>query len=385
MTGKTNDSPLQVLMVIDTFDDARNGAVISTQRFTRLLREHGHQVTVLTTGQEAEGKVVLKEFYPPLPFIKRIMQRMKFIFAWPDKQKIAELLRHTDVLHNHMPFYLSVVAIRMARAAGIPVVSTFHVQGEQIVFNAGVKSPFLVGLVYKVFLRYIYNRSDLVICPSQFAADEIKRYGCKAPTVVISNGVTPDYRVLSLPKPDPGIFTILTVGRNAPEKRQELIIEAVSRSKYKDHIRLQIIGDGPLRAHLVQKSQALLNGQVEFDYLPPGEVINYYNTADLYVHAAEVEVECMTAIEAMACGLPLLIAESDLSATKQFALGPNNLFRTVDELTRKIDHWYEHRDELSASREAYLEYVRQYRIEESYRKLVDAYRQAIKSYRSGSH
>jgi glycosyltransferase involved in cell wall biosynthesis len=140
---------------------------------------------------------------------------------------------------------------------------------------------------------------------------------------------------------------------------------------------LQIVGDGPLRPHLVQKSQELLNGKVEFQYLPPNEVINYYNTADLYVHAAAVEVECMTALEAMACGLPLLIADSELSATKQFAINENNLFATVDELTRKIEFWIEHRDELARSRMDYLEFVKNYRIEESYKKLILAYHKAI--------
>ena len=32
------------------------------------------------------------------------------------------------------------------------------------------------------------------------------------------------------------------------------------------------------------------------------KIIEYYNSTDLYIHAAAVEVECMTAIEAMACG-----------------------------------------------------------------------------------
>jgi 1,2-diacylglycerol 3-alpha-glucosyltransferase len=377
MSAETNDKSLKVAMVIDTYDDARNGAVISTQRFTNLLRKHGHGVTVITTGQPEPGKLVMKEFYPPVPLIKSVMQRMKFIFAWPNSKKIIPLLKDIDVLHNHMPFYLSFKSIKLATQAGVPVVSTFHVQAEQIVNNIGLKSRFLVWLVYKFFIWLIYNRSNLVICPSQFASDEIKRYGCKTPTAVISNGVTEDYRVLNLPKTHPDKFVILTVGRNAAEKRQEMIIKAISASKYKDQILLQIVGDGPLRPYLVQKSRELLDGQVEFQYLPPNEVINYYNTADLYVHAAAVEVECMTALEAMACGLPLLIADTELSATKQFAIHENNLFTSVDELTRKIEYWIEHRDELARSRTDYLEFVRKYRIEESYKNLEAAYRNAI--------
>ena len=377
MSGNSNNSSYKVGMVIDTFDDARNGAVISTQRFTRILRKNGHQVIIFTTGEPEPDKLILKEFYPPIPLVKGVMQRMKFTFAWPERQKIADTLKKIDVLHNQMPFFLSYRSINMARKAGIPVISTFHVQAEQIVNNVGLKRHFWVNLVYKFFIRFIYNQSDLLICPSQFAADEIKRYGCTTPTVVISNGVTEDYKVLDIPKTHPDKFVILTVGRNATEKRQELIIDAISRSKYKDQILLQIIGDGPLRQHLVQKSEELLDGKVEFYYLPPDEVINFYNTADLYVHAAAVEVECMTALEAMACGLPLLIANSELSATKQFAISENNLFTTLEELTQKIEYWYENRDALARSREEYLEFVKQYRIEQSYKKLDKAYQTVL--------
>ncbi len=74
--------------------------------------------------------------------------------------------------------------------------------------------------------------------------------------------------------------------------------------------------------------------------------------ADLYVHAATVEVECMTVLEAMGCGLPLLIADSPKSATKQFALDDRSLFPCNDaqKLSEKIDYWVEHPAELKEVR-----------------------------------
>lgn len=375
----TDEKPLRVAMVIDVYDNARNGASISTDRFTSLLREKGHTVTVVTTGEAGPGKLVMGEFYPPL--FKWHMQNMNFVFAWPRRREIRNLLRKIDILHNQMPFLLSIRSIGLARAAGVPVISTFHVQAEQIVNNTWLKHLFLVNFVYRVIIHFVYNRSDLVICPSQFAADEIRRRGCRTPTVVISNGVTPEYRVLETQNRDPDKFVILTVGRNAIEKRQDLIIEAVAHSKYRDRIKLQIAGTGTLRAKLEQMSHDLLDGRVEFLYVPPSELIDYYNAADLYVHAAEVEVECMTALEAMACGLPLLISNSKLSATKQFALGKECLYNSREELTQKIDYWYEHREALARKREDYLEFVNQFRIEDSLEKLEAAYRRVLRASR----
>jgi glycosyltransferase involved in cell wall biosynthesis len=368
---------LKIAQVIDVYEYATNGAAISTKRFTDLLRKNGHTVIVVSTGEAASDKVLMKEFYPPVEYLKRVMQRMKFVFALPNKQLLQKTFADVDIVHNQFPLLLGMGAIRIAREMGKPIISTFHVQGEQVMHNAGLKHIFWTKLAYKFFLRYIYSKSDIVICPSEFAEQEIKRYGLKKPTVVISNGVPPEFRQLGLPKKYPDKFTILTVGRNAFEKRQELIIRAVAGSKYKDQIQLIILGDGPLRGELEEMSKKLLNGTVEFQLLPSEKVIEYYNSVDLYVHAAAVEVECMTAIEAMACGVPLLIAESDLSATKQFALNDKHLFKTVEELTEKIDYWFSHREELEQAKKSYTEFSKKYSIENSYKKLEDVYRQVL--------
>lgn len=371
---------LNIAQVLDVYENATNGAVISTQRFTNLLRQNGHKVLVISTGMQAEDKIVVKEYYPPVSYLRSVMKRMKFVFALPNKKILVDAIQKVDIVHNQLPFYLGHKAIKLAKQLGKPVISTFHVQGEQITQNAGMMHPFWTKLVYKLFVRFIYNASDLVICPSKFAEEEIKRYGLKKPTVVISNGVPSEFKVLQLPKRHPDKFTILTAGRNALEKRQELLIRALAASKYKNDIQLIILGDGPLRNKLVEMSKQLPDGNVEFNLLPTNKIIEYYNGVDLYVHAAAVEVECMTAIEAMACGVPLLIADSDLSATKQFALNEKHLFRSVEELTEKIDYWFTHREELKQAREEYIEFAQQYTIENSYKKLEDTYYMVLEKY-----
>ncbi|MDB5225970.1 MAG: hypothetical protein JWN78_163 [Bacteroidota bacterium] len=376
----TKPNKLNIAQVLDVYENATNGAVISTQRFTDLLRKNGHKVLIISTGPEAEDKILVREYYPPVSHLRRVMTRMKFVFALPDKKTLVDAIQKVDIVHNQLPFYLGYKAIKLAKQLGKPVISTFHVQGEQITQNAGLMHPLWTRLVYKMFIRFIYNASDLVICPSKFAEEEIRRYGLRKPTVVISNGVPQEFKVLALPKRHPDKFTILTAGRNALEKRQELLIRAVAASKYKDSIQLIILGDGPLRNKLLEMSKDLPEGNVEFNLLPTNKIIEYYNGVDLYVHAAAVEVECMTAIEAMACGLPLLIADSKLSATKQFALNEKHLFKTVEELTEKIDYWFMHREELKQAREEYLEFVQQYTIESSYKKLEDTYYKVIEQY-----
>ena len=89
----------------------------------------------------------------------------------------------------------------------------------------------------------------------------------------------------------------------------------------------------------------------------------------------------MTALEAIGCGLPLLIADSPKSASKQFALDQQSLFPVdqVSELTGKINYWIEHPEELKKAGKRYLEYSEHYRIEKSFEKLEEIYLDLAKS------
>jgi len=364
-------------MVIDTYDDSKNGAVISTKRFVSLLKRH-HDVTLITTGHPAPGKFLLPEFYPP--GFRRVMKRMHAPLAFPRPLKVRRILREHDIIHVQFPFLLGVNAVNIGRRRGIPVVSTFHIQAEHLAMNAGIQSEQFIRYIYKFWLKNIYNKSDMVICPSKFAEDELRAYGLKAPSMVISNGISPIFKPLAVER-DPSFkdkFIIISVGRYAPEKKHDLIIEAVNQSLYRERIQLILIGEGPAREKLVELGKKLHHPPV-FLTLSQEDLVYYYNIGNLYVHAANVEIEGMTVLEAMACGLPLLLAESKKSATKQFALDSRSLYPSgsASDLAARMDHWIGHPEELAAAKELYHECSKNYRIEQSFKKLVGLYQELV--------
>jgi glycosyltransferase involved in cell wall biosynthesis len=323
--------------------------------------------------------VVLKPFY--IPFANDIMRKMRLPFAWP-RRRSSTLRSPRRTCPRPVPFYLGVKAITTARRLHKPVVSTFHVQAEHLLYNIGVRNQGLVELVYRLFLRTIYERSDHVVCPSAFAEKELTSRGLKAPTSVISNGVPPEFR--PVPKggaPDfGGKFVLLSVGRLAREKRHELVIDAVRHSRHRDRIQLVILGDGPLRDELEVKGSDLPNPPV-FNFLRKEELIHWYGAGHLCVHASEVEVECMSVLEAQACGLPCLIANSSRSATPQFALSADYLFESGnrDDLVRRIDALVDHPAQLLADRNASRKAAAAYGIEASFEKLMGVYRRLVRS------
>jgi len=48
---------LKIVMVKDSYDDSKNGGVISTKRFVELLKKD-HIVSVITTGTPIPGKIL---------------------------------------------------------------------------------------------------------------------------------------------------------------------------------------------------------------------------------------------------------------------------------------------------------------------------------------
>ncbi len=365
-------------MVTDVFEGARNGAMVSTERFVTLLREK-NEVTVLATGEEMPGKVVLKGFYVPLPFARRIMQKMGFIFAWPQGDILRREIAEADIVHIQFPFFLGMRALRIARSLGKPVVTSFHVQPENMFYNVGLRSPRLVRAGYRFFLKHLYNLSDVVICPSLFGKKELIRHGLTSHATVVSNGILQKYHPVKVEKKPEfeNRFVIFTVGRLAREKRHQLIIRAIAASRHAEDIQLVIAGDGPLKDDIIRAGHSLPHAPV-VGYVSDSELIDYYNMADLYVHASEVELESLTVLEAMGCGLPPIISDAPTSATGQFALDDRFLFRNGDaaSLTERIDFWYENREKLKASSKEYLKQAEAFRIENSLTRIMSVYHEA---------
>ena len=81
------------------------------------------------------------------------------------------------------------------------------------------------------------------------------------------------------------------------------------------------------------------------------------NFCDIYVHPAEAELEGISCLEAIACGKLVVVSDSKLSATKEFAIDEKCIFknRNPKDLARVIDYWIEHPEEKEIYEQKYLE------------------------------
>ena len=379
---------MKILLVIDTYDTNNNGTSISAQRFAAVLREHGNEVRILTTGEPAPDKFVLKEFKVPL--FNDLIHSQGFQFAQVDLDIIREAVAWADIVHCMMPFALETATKLIADQMHKPSTAAFHIQPENMTSSIGLgKAEWLNNRFYYTFRFLLYQHFNHIHVPSQFMADELIKRGYKAKIHVISNGIDPDFiaagqRKLSnsdgghTSRSDGSLITIVMVGRLSGEKRQDVIINAVPFSKYADRIQLVFAGKGPKYDEYVELGKQLKNPP-QFVFLSKPELIDLLLHTDLYVHASDMESEAISCIEAFATGLVPVIANSEDSATPQFALDGRSLFAPgrPKDLARAIDWWLDHPDEKAKMEREYAEAAKNYDIDTSVRLCEQMFREAI--------
>ena len=296
---------MKILLVIDTYDTNNNGTSISAQRFAAVLREHGNEVRILTTGEPAPDKFVLKEFKVPL--FNDLIHSQGFQFAQVDLDIIREAVAWADIVHCMMPFALETATKLIADQMHKPSTAAFHIQPENMTSSIGLgKAEWLNDRFYYTFRFLLYQHFNHIHVPSQFMADELVKRGYKAKIHVISNGIDPDFiaagqRKLSnsdgghTSRSDGSLITIVMVGRLSGEKRQDVIINAVPFSKYADRIQLVFAGKGPKYDEYVELGKQLKNPP-QFVFLSKPELIDLLLHTDLYVHASDMESEAISCI-----------------------------------------------------------------------------------------
>ena len=169
--------------------------------------------------------------------------------------------------------------------------------------------------IYRVVNVSAFRRADRVVTNFELQAKEIvRRWGISpSKVVVISNG-TDAHVFRPVQVAQSGISRIreqygferycLFVGSLTPRKSPDLLLEAVAEAG----VSCVFAGDGPLRRKLERRAEQLgIAGRVAFlGGVPPHELGRIYSEADLLVLPTVSDTSPLVALEAMACGTPVL-------------------------------------------------------------------------------
>jgi glycosyltransferase involved in cell wall biosynthesis len=305
-----------------------------------------------------------------------------------------------DVVHCHNTFPIISPAIYYAaRREAVPVVQTLHnyrliCPAATLYRDGHVCQDCVPHLVpYDAVLHRCYrnHRAGSAVVASMLAVHRFAKTWTKqvstyialtefARSKLVEGGLPPEKIVV---KPnflvdDPGVGDgsgsfALFVGRLSEEKGLKTLLKAWREVR---DIRLKIVGDGPLADFVKAEAKELPNVSV-LGYCDRTRVIEYMQSAAFVVMPSEwYEGFPMTAVEAMACGTPVLA--SDLGSLRElisegingakFAVGdPYELARAARELLTKTTSSGDLR------KRTRLRYEEQYTPKRNYNLLMEIY------------
>ena len=375
---------MNIVFIVDTYNNASGGS-IATKRLVEELRKRNHNVKVVGAVNDDVND---PDFYNVpgfnLPLGKSTQENLNFKLGIGKKEVLQKAMQDADIVQIQFPFLLGKAAVKIAKDVGIPVIGSFHVQPQNLLFAVGLQNKFFENIIWIIFKYLLFNRVKTIISPSVFASNLLKSQGVKANHISIPNGITSEYINDNNiePKSLENEFVIVSIGRFSSEKRHSLIIDAIKKSIYKDKIKLILIGSGVLKDSLIKQSEDLPVKPM-IGYVNDTDKIKYLNTSDLYIHSSLIELESLSTAEAIGCGLPCLISNSKDSAASQFAVDNRFIFEAgnIEDLTTKINYWYENREELSSNglKNKVIGLASEYKFDKSVGKYENIYSSLIKS------
>ena len=217
-----------------------------------------------------------------------------------------------DMVHAHTPFTLGLSARRLAREAGLPLVASYHTPAREY---AGYISNSFAGAISRVadrYERWFFGEADAVVVPSETAADRMATDG--TPTYVISNGVDTERFAPADPEAVaafrdrhdlPAGPLVGYTGRHGYEKcLEDLLAASVGLDAT-----VVLAGDGPARPELRRRAAAR-DDVVFLGFLDREELASFYSALDVFAFPSPIETQGLVALEAIACGTPVVGVDS---------------------------------------------------------------------------
>jgi glycosyltransferase involved in cell wall biosynthesis len=240
------------------------------------------------------------------------------------------------------------------------------------------------NFVAKSILKFNFKKADLLCATSYTIKDYINQV-IKVPVSVIPFGINinefkpkkvrslfgPDDFVLGSIKPVESLYNIDILVRSF----------ATLLPKY-NNLKLLIIGDGTERNVLIELCKKLnvfekvtFTGRVPFK-----EINNYYNMIDILVNISEYESFGVSVVEAMACGIPVIVTNVGglKEVVKDDSVGLKVNIGDVDDTVNAIERLINDTalyDQISVN--ARIHVIDKYNWEDNLKQMIDEYNQLL--------
>lgn len=238
------------------------------------------------------------------------------------RRKILQIVRaeQPDLIEVGDPYRTAWIGLEAGAELGVPVVAFYHSDfpraiGRTIIRFAGETIQQMISGPVQRYIVRLYNRMSATVVSTRRLEQILDACGIERLVhVPLGTDVHTFHphpsaaRVRAELGLEPGTQLLLFVGRIAREKNIRSLVSAL------DHIatdaprhHLVLVGDGELREHV----QREITHRRNLTWLPycesPQKLAELYSAADLFVHPGRYETFGLVALEAQACGTPVLV------------------------------------------------------------------------------
>lgn len=279
-------------------DLTRGGAQRVLSDLANSWAQRGHNVTLVTCDATQ----------PPAYDLCRAVNLVRLGLGGVSNNPLQGLARN---LHR------ATVLRRTIRASRPDLVISFIEMTNIIAILAtvGLPTPLIIsercpplvelGWIWSTLRRLLYRFADVLVCETDKTVQRFRAIS-RVPAVAITNGLNlPSVPRLITEKTlrERG-YTLIGMGRLAPEKGFDLLISAFAKVAPSHHDwTLAIYGDGPLLQELQAQAASLhISERVYFGGVVTDPFVRFA-AADLFALSSRYEGSGMALLEAMGCGL----------------------------------------------------------------------------------
>lgn len=287
----------------------------------------------------------------------------------------ASLMRGYDIVHQHA--FTPAVAVASI-VSGSKVVYTEH--GNFGFGRKWTRSDRVLSRLRKLFLNRFVRH---VTFNSAFTRNVAElRYGLdRTATSVVYNGISLSKVDRDEVNPEQSLagqltnrFVVGTTSRFAGFKRVDRLIRAFAEFRLGKPTTLLLVGDGPLRDEYVALvNQLELQDDVIFTGFQPN-VADLQRQMDVCVFPSETEPFGLVAVETLSLGKPTIVLNDGGGITE--IIQRNNtadVVDGVDGLVRRLNHYYQKRDQIWVDVEARKSAARFFDIRRMANEMCDVY------------
>lgn len=310
----------------DLYPYVIGGIGVHAREMSKSQAKLGHQVTILTTSMADKMPDSQDGFR--IACFKNGMNLLGNTISSELLFKLFQVRKNYDIIHAHSHLYFSTNICALVRRIGSsPLVITNHGMMSS-------SAPDWFNLLYlKTLGKWTLNTADKIIC---YTEEEKKKLIeilniNESKIVVIPNGIDTD---MFCPGPRDHVadtINLLCVSRFVRGKGVEYVVRAIGiLVKERPNLHLTLVGEGPERDRICELIESLgLNDNVSIiDFVPYDRMPRVFQDSDIFVLPSLHEGVPRTALEAMSCGLPVVI--SDFSHLRDLIDGGGLMFPKKD-------------------------------------------------------